>query len=88
VRGLVPGSGYSQWRVGFKRADDIGTTGKCLGLTMLSFVILTVLLLIGGIEQNPGPAAEMENTVRILYSGYGRNLKSGIQCELCAMVPL
>jgi hypothetical protein len=50
---------------------------------MLSFSILAVLLIIGGIEQNPGPAAEMENTVQILCSGCGRNLKSGIQCELC-----
>jgi hypothetical protein len=46
-------------------------------------MILAVLLIIGGIEQNPGPVAEVENTVRILCNGCGRNLKSGIQCELC-----
>src|SRR5215510_15165624 len=51
---------------------------------MLSSMILAVLLIIGEIEQNPGPAAEMENTVRILCAGCERNLKSGIQCELCA----
>jgi len=66
-----------------KHGDDIGTTGKCLGVTMLSSLILAVLLIIGGIEQNPGPAAEIENTVRVLCTGCGRNLKSGIQCELC-----
>jgi len=54
-----------------KRGDDIETTGKCLGLTMLSSLILAVLLIIGGIEQNPGPAVEMENTVRVLCIGCG-----------------
>jgi hypothetical protein len=76
-------AGRFMWRGGSKHGDDVGTTGKCLGFTMLSFLILAVLLIIGGIEQNPGPAVEMENTVRILCSGCGRNLKSGIQCELC-----
>jgi hypothetical protein len=66
-----------------KRGDENGTTGKSLGFKMLIFSILAVLLIIGGIEQNPGPAAEMENTVRVLCTGCGRNLKSGIQCELC-----
>jgi len=46
-------------------------------------MVLAVLLVIGGVEQNPGPVVEVENTVRLLYSGCGRNLKSGIQCELC-----
>jgi len=46
-------------------------------------MVLTVLLVIGGVEQNPGPVVEVENTVRLLCTGCGRNLKSGIQCELC-----
>jgi hypothetical protein len=54
-----------------------------LGLTMLSSLILAVLLIIGGIELNPGPAVEMENTVRVLCTGCGINLKSGIKCEQC-----
>ena len=70
-------------RGGAKRGDDIGKTDTCLGFTTISFLTLVVLLLIGGIEQNPGPAAESENTVQILCSGCGRNLKSGIQCEQC-----
>jgi hypothetical protein len=42
-----------------------------------------VLLVIGGVEENAGPAVEVESTVRLLCTGCGRNLKSGIQCELC-----
>jgi len=46
-------------------------------------VFLAVLLVIGGVEQNPVPVVEVENTVRLLCTGCGRNLKSGMQCELC-----
>jgi len=46
-------------------------------------MVLAVLLVIGGVEQNPGPVVEAENIVRLLCTGCGRNLKSGIQCELC-----
>jgi hypothetical protein len=35
------------------------------------------------VEKNPGPVLEGENTVRFLCSGFGRNMKSGIQCEQC-----
>ena len=65
------------------RVDNNGTTGDCLGLTVLSSMILAVLLMICGIEQNPVPAVEVENTVRLLCTGCGRNLNSGIQYELC-----
>jgi methionyl-tRNA synthetase len=44
---------------------------------------LADVCIIGGIEQNPGHGVEVENTVRHLCSGCGRNLKSGIQCEQC-----
>jgi hypothetical protein len=79
-------AGRYAWRGGAKRGDDIGTSGNSLGLTMLSVLILAVLLIIRGIEQNPGPTAEMENMVRILCAGCGRNLKSGIECKLCVCV--
>jgi hypothetical protein len=46
-------------------------------------MVLAVLLINGGVEQNPGPVVEVENIVRLLCTGCGRNLKSGIQCELC-----
>jgi hypothetical protein len=50
---------------------------------VISWMILAVLLMIGGIEQDPGPVVEVENTVRFLCAGCSRNMKSGIQCELC-----
>ena len=62
--------------------DAKHTSGGCLGLTVLSLV-LAVFLMIGGIEQNPGPVVEVEKTVQLLCIGCGRNLNSGIQCELC-----
>ena len=71
------------WRGVLKCDAANGTTGYCLGLTVLSSMVLAVLLMITGIEQNPGPVVEGENTVRLLYTGCGKNLKSGIQCELC-----
>jgi hypothetical protein len=50
---------------------------------VLRSMILAVLLMVGGIEQNPGPVVELENTVRVLCAWSGRNLKSEIQYELC-----
>ena len=61
----------------------MGRTVDCLGLTVLSSMVLLVLLMIRGIEQNPGPVLEVENTVRLLCTGGVRNLNSGSQCELC-----
>jgi hypothetical protein len=45
---------------------------------MLSLGVLTVLLVIGGVEQNPGPVAEGEMAVQAVCTACGRNLKSGI----------
>jgi hypothetical protein len=76
-------AGKFSWRVVSTRGDANGTAGDCLVLTVLSSMILAVLLVIGGVEQNPGPVVEVEDTVRLLCTGCGRNLKSGTQCELC-----
>ena len=76
-------AGRCTWRGVSRHGDANGKTGDCLGLTVLSSKVLAVLLIIGGVEQNPGPVLEVENTVRLLCTGCGRNLKSGIQCELC-----
>jgi len=46
-------------------------------------MILAVLLMIGGIQQNPVPVVEVKNTARLLCTLCGRNLNSGMQCELC-----
>ena len=50
-----------------KCSDDIGAKSKCLGLTLLSSLIIAVLLIIGGIEQNPGPSGEMDSTASDMY---------------------
>ena len=50
---------------------------------MLSLMVLDALLMIGVIEQNIGPVVERENTVQLLCTGCSRNLKSGIQSEIC-----
>lgn len=76
-------AGRQSWRGVSRRGDANGTTGDCLGFTVLSSTVLALLLIIGGIEQNPGPDVEVENTVRLICTGCNRNLKSGIQCELC-----
>ena len=49
-----------------RRGDANGTTGGCLGLTILSSIILAVLLMIGGTGQSTGPVVELESTVQFL----------------------
>ena len=55
----------------------------CLGLIALSSSNLAVLLIIGGIEQNPGPVIDSVNAIKLSCMGCNRNLRTGIQCELC-----
>jgi hypothetical protein len=43
---------------------------------LLCAAVLTLLLVIGGVEQNPGPGVEAENILHVLCSGCDRNLKS------------
>jgi hypothetical protein len=72
-------------RAGPRRSDANQATGGCLelGLTVLSSKVLAILLVTGGVEQNPSPSVEGENAIQLVCTGCGRNLKSGIQCELC-----
>jgi hypothetical protein len=51
------------WRDVPRRGDANGTTGDCLELTVLSSMVFADLIMIGGIEKNPGPVVEVENTV-------------------------
>jgi hypothetical protein len=76
-------AGRFSWRDMLRCGVANGTTGECLGLTVLRSMILALLLMIGGIEQNPGRAVEVENSLRPFCAGCGRNLKSEIQYELC-----
>jgi hypothetical protein len=59
-------AGILSWRGVSRRGDAKGTTGDCLGLTVLSSMVLAVLLIIVGVEQNPGSVMEEENTVQLL----------------------
>ena len=45
-----------------RRNDTSGTTGDCLGLRVIISMVLAVLVIIGGVEQNPGPVVDVENT--------------------------
>ena len=72
-------AGRFSWHDVLRRGDANGTTGECLGLTVISSMTSSVLLMIGGIEQNPGPVVVVENNVRISCAWWSMNLKSGIQ---------
>jgi hypothetical protein len=50
---------------------------------ILCATTLAVLLVIGGVEENPGPVVETEKIMRVLCSGCDRILKSGTQCDTC-----
>jgi hypothetical protein len=54
-----------------------------MGNMLLCAATLTALLVIGGVEQNPGPSVEVENSLHIMCSGCERNLKSETQCDIC-----
>jgi hypothetical protein len=74
-------AGRFSWR-GMPRRDANGRTGDCLELSVPSSIVLAILLMICGIDQNPGPVVEVKNAVQLLYTVCSRNLTSGIQCEL------
>ena len=48
-----------------------------LGTMILCAKTLAVLLVIGGVEKNPGPGVEAEKIMQVLCSGCDRNLKTG-----------
>jgi hypothetical protein len=52
------------------------TSEKCL--------CLAILLVIGGVQQHPGPGVEGESFMQVNCSACERTLKSGTQCDTCA----
>jgi hypothetical protein len=54
--------------------------------TCLCAAVLAVLLVIGGVEKNPGPSVEGESVLQVLCSGCDRSLKSGTQCDVWTLV--
>ncbi|KDR12548.1 hypothetical protein L798_13708 [Zootermopsis nevadensis] len=72
-------AGRTSWRS--VRGGDRFGHGSCLGNTILCAAALAVLLIISGVEQNPGPGSE--NILQVLCNVCDRNLKSGTQCDTC-----
>ena len=48
--------------------------------------VLAMLLVTGGVEQNPGPVVEIESFIQVMCSVYDRSLNSGTQCDTCGLV--
>jgi hypothetical protein len=72
-------------RTSWRTAQGRGSNGQAIcyiGNMLLCAAALTVLLVTGGVEQNPGPGVELENSPQVLYSGCERNVKSGTQCDM------
>ena len=54
-----------------------------LANSCLYAAVLAILLVIGGVEQNPGPGVEVESLMQVICSGCEGILKSGTQCDTC-----
>jgi hypothetical protein len=72
----------TSWRTAQGRDCD-GQAMSYIENMLLCAAALTVLLVIGRVEQSPGPGLEVENSLQVLCSECERNLKSGTQCEVC-----
>jgi hypothetical protein len=81
-RGLLNPKGYLNWRTAQGRGN-IEEAISYIGNMFLCAAAVTVLLVIGGVEQNPGPGVEAENSLQVLCSGCERNLRSETQCNMC-----
>ena len=56
---------------------------QCLESVILCTSTLALLLVMGGVEENPGPSVEVDKIMLVLCSGCDRILKSGIDCDNC-----
>jgi len=63
-------------RTTWRTVQGNGRVIFCLGTMMLCATTLTVLLVTGGVEKNPGPGAEAEKILQVLCSGCDGNLES------------
>ena len=69
----------ASWRSAVGKVEK-RRSGNLVGPMILSATVIATLLIIGGVELNPGPE---ENPLQVLCNGCDRNLKSGTQCETC-----
>jgi hypothetical protein len=72
----------TSWRT-VQGQESNGQAISYIGNTLLCAATLTALLVINGVEQNPGPGVEVEHSLQILCSGCERNFKLGTQCDMC-----
>ena len=54
------------WRTSRRTEEGNGHAVLCLGTTILCATTLAVLLIIGGVEENPGRGVEAQKIVRVL----------------------
>ena len=67
------------WRV--QGRNNKGHVRSYLANTWLCAAILATLLVIGVVEQNPGPGVEGESLMQVTCRACDRILKSGTQCD-------
>jgi hypothetical protein len=72
----------TSWHTAQGRGGN-GQSISCIMNMLLCAAALTALLVIGGVEQNPGPVVEVDNSLQVLCSGCERNLKWGTRCYMC-----
>jgi hypothetical protein len=56
-------AGRFWWRDVLRRGDANGKSDDCLGMTVLNSMVLAVIIMIGGTEQNHGHVVEVQSTV-------------------------
>ena len=69
------------WRVQGRNIK--GQVRSYLENTCLCAEVLVILLVIGGVEQNPGTGVEGESLMQVNRSACDKILKSGTQCDTC-----
>jgi hypothetical protein len=61
----------------------IGQVRSYLANMCMCKEVLAILLVTGGVEQNPGPSVEGGSFMQVICSGRDRILKFGSQCDTC-----
>ena len=70
-------------RTARRTAKGNGHAVLCLEFMILCASTLAVLLVMGGVEENPGPSVDVDKIMRVFCGGCDRILKSGIHCYTC-----
>ena len=68
-------------RTPWRTAQGNGRMIFCLGTMIVSATSSAVVLVIGGVQKNPGHGVEAGKIMQVLCSGCDRNLKSGTRVD-------